>query len=142
MTRDNRCCLRLRWLANHTATVKGRKMRFEGYWVAAERDNLEVSAGAFDETELSDHSDWKEAWQNEDQEYSHGFLDPLTMLHDLSKRITGEIDARDLEAAAAKFREGTPFLVNDLEAIATLIQLLIPKALPNKLSQEFSATSG
>jgi hypothetical protein len=117
-------------------------MRFEGYWVSAERDNLEVAAGAFDETELSDHSDWKEAWQNEDQEYPHGFLDPLTMLHDLSKRITGEIDARDLEAAAAKFREGTPFLVNDLEAIATLIQLLIPKALPNKLSQEFSATSG
>ena len=130
MIRDNRCCLRLRWLANHTATVKGRKMRFEGYWVSAERGKLQVSAGAFDETELSDHSDWKEAWQNEDQEYPHGFLDPLTMLHDLSKRITGEIDARDLEAAADKFREGTPFPVNDLEAIATLIQLLIPKALP------------
>ncbi len=136
MIRDNRCCLRLRWLANHTATVKGRKMRFGGYWVSAERDNLEVAAGEFDDTDLSDHSDWTEAWQNEDPEYAHGFLDPLTMLHDLSKRITGEIDARDLEAAAAKFREGTPFPVNDLKAIATLIQLLIPKALPRPAKGE------
>jgi hypothetical protein len=111
-------------------------MRFGGYWVSAERDNLEVAAGEFDDTDLSDHSDWTEAWQNEDPEYAHGFLDPLTMLHDLSKRITGEIDARDLEAAAAKFREGTPFLVNDLEAIATLIQLLIPKVLPRPAKGE------
>ena len=117
-------------------------MRFGGYWVSAERDNLEVVAGEFDDTDLSDHSDWTEAWQNEDPGYSHGFLDPLTMLHDLSKRITGEIDARDLEAAAAKFREGTPFPVNDLEAIATLIQFLIPKALtkPPKPTQSPSLT--
>ena len=74
-------------------------MRFGGYWVSAERDNLEVVVGEFDDTDLSDHSDWTEAWQNEDPGYAHGFLDPLTMLHDLSKRITGEIDARDLEAA-------------------------------------------
>ena len=105
-------------------------MRFWGYWVSAERDDLEVVAGEFDDTDLSDHSDWKEAWQNEDPEYAHGFLDPLTMLHDLSKRITGEIDAGDLEAAAAKFWDGTPFPVNDLEALARLIQLLIPRALP------------
>jgi hypothetical protein len=123
-------------MTNHTATVKGQKMRFWGYWVSAGRDNLEVVAGEFDDADLSDHSDWTEAWQNEDPEYPHGFLDPLTMLHDLSKWITGEIDARDLEAAAAKFREGTPFPVNDLEAIATLIQLLIPKALPRPAERE------
>ncbi len=111
-------------------------MRFWGYWVSADRDNLEVVAGEFDDTDLSDHSDWKEAWQNEDPEYDHGFLDPLTMLHDLSKRITGEIDAGDLEAAADKFREGTPFPVSDLEALARLIQLLIPKALPRPAERE------
>ena len=142
MIRDNRCCLRLRWLANHTATVKGRKMRFGGYWVSAGRDNLEVAAGEFDDTDLSDHSDWKEAWQNDDQGQPHGFLDPLTMLHDLSKKITGEIDAADMKEAAAKFRDGVPSQINDLHDLAMLVQLLIPKALPNKLRQEFSATSG
>jgi hypothetical protein len=105
-------------------------VRFWGYWVSAERDNLEVAAGEFDDTELSDHSDWKEAWQNEDPEYAHGFIDPLTMLHDLSKKITGGIDPVDLEAAANKFRNGVPFSVKDLGDLATLIQLLIPKALP------------
>jgi len=55
-------------------------MRFGGYWVSAERDNLEVVVGEFDDTDLSDHSDWTEAWQNEDPGYAHGFLDPLPIL--------------------------------------------------------------
>lgn len=105
-------------------------MRFGGYWVSAVRGKIEVTAGEFDDTDLSDHSDWKEAWQNEDPDYPHGFLDPLTMLHDVSKKIVGGIDAAELEAAAAKFREGTPCPVNDLQDLAMLIQLLIPKALP------------
>ena len=105
-------------------------MRFGGYWVSAERGKIEVTAGEFDDTELSDHSDWKEAWQNEDPDYPHGFLDPLTMLQDISKKIAGELDAEELEVAAVKFREGTPCPVNDLQDLAMLIQLLIPKALP------------
>lgn len=105
-------------------------MRFWGYWVSAVRGKIEVTAGEFDDTQLSDHSDWQEAWQNEDPDYPHGFLDPLTMLHDVSKKIAGEIDAAELEAAAVKFREGAPCPVNDLQDLAMLIQLLIPKALP------------
>ncbi|MGE8143273.1 hypothetical protein ACQKOE_14960 [Novosphingobium sp. NPDC080210] len=105
-------------------------MRFGGYWVSAVQGKIEVTAGEFDDTELSDRSDWQEAWQNEDPDYPHGFLDPLTMLHDISKKIAGELDAEELEVAAAKFREGTPCPVTDLQDLAMLIQLLIPKALP------------
>lgn len=123
----------------HRNDELGQKMRFWGYWVSAERDNLEVAAGEFDDTDLSDRSDWKEAWQNEDPAYAHGFLDPLTMLHDLSKKITGEIDAAELEDAAAKFREGIPWPVNDLQDLAKLIQLLIPKALPKPSNRTQSA---
>jgi hypothetical protein len=137
MIRDKRCCLRLgikkRIMGRQD---KGGNVRFWGYWVSSERNKIEVTAGEFDETELSDHSDWKEAWQNEDPEYPHGYLDPLTMLHDISKKIAGEIGAADLEDAAAKFREGTPFSVNDLEALARLIQLLVPKALPRPAKGE------
>ena len=113
-------------------------MRFWGYWVSAVRGKIEVTAGEFDDTDLSDHSGWEEARQNEDPDYPHGFLDPLTMLHDISKKITGEIDAAELEEAAAKFREGTPCPVNDLQDLAMLIQLLIPKALPKPPTRQHS----
>lgn len=108
-------------------------MRFNGYWVSADASNPEVSIGDFDDTDLSDHSDWKEAWQNEDPEYAHGFLDPLTMLQDISKRIIGEMSPADLQDAAAKFRDGMPIQVGDLQGLARLIQLFIPNALPQPL---------
>lgn len=137
MIRDNRCCLRLGLKTESRADrIRGEIVRFWGYRVSAERNNIEVTAGQFDEADLSNHSDWKEAWQNDDPEYPHGYLDPLTMLHDVSKKIAGEIDAADLENAAAKFRDGSPFLINDLEALAKLIQLLIPKALPRPAERE------
>lgn len=115
---------------------KGKKVRFSGYWVSSNQGKIEVSAGEFDDTDLSDHSDWQEAWQNEDPDYPHGFLDPLTMLHDISIKIAGKIEAGELEQAAAKFRDGTPCPVNDLEDLALMIQLLIPKALPRPVERE------
>lgn len=105
-------------------------MRFDGYWVSADATDLEVCIGDFDDTDLSVQSDWKEAWQNEDPEYAHGFIDPLTMLQDVSKRIIGEMSPADLQDAAAKFRDGIPLQVGDLQGLARLIQLLIPNALP------------
>ncbi|WP_252258612.1 hypothetical protein [Erythrobacter aurantius] len=109
---------------------KGTNVRFSGYWVSSDQGKVEVSAGEFDETDLSAHSDWQEAWQNEDPEIAHGFIDPLSMLHDVSKRVVGEIEAAELAKAVAHFRSGAPFPVNDLQDLAMLIQLLMPKALP------------
>ena len=109
---------------------KGQRVRFWGYWVEAVRGRIEVAVGEFDDTDLSAHSDWQEAWQNEDPNYPHGFLDPLTMLHDVSQRITGEIDATVLRENRIRFEAGAAYPVNDLQDLAKLIQLLIPKALP------------
>jgi hypothetical protein len=105
-------------------------MRFDGFWVSAHPSKLEVCIGGFDDTELSVESDWREAWQNEDPEYAHGFLDPLTMLQDVSKRIIGEMSPAERQDATAKFRDGIPLQVGDLQGLARLIQLLIPNALP------------
>lgn len=105
-------------------------MRFNGYLVSADASKLEVCIGDFDDTDLSDHSDWKEVWQNEDPGYAHGFLDPLTMLQYISKRIIGEMSPEHLQDAAAKFRDGIPLEVGNLEGLARLIQLLLPKTLP------------
>lgn len=122
-------------------TQLGEIVRFGGYWVSAVRGKIEVTAGEFDDTDLSDHSAWKEAWQNEDPEDAHGFVDPLTMLHDISKKIAGELDAEELEVAAAKFREGIPCQVNDIQDLARLIQLLIPKALPRSAKPQLTNLS-
>ena len=115
-------------------------MRFSGYWVSAERDKLEVTAGEFDETDLSNHSDWREAWQNEDTDHPHGFLDPLTMLHDISKKILGEIDAAELQKAVAELQAGTPYPIDGLRDLALLIRLVIPKALPSQSARKTSLT--
>lgn len=105
-------------------------MRFSGFWVSSDQGKIEVAAGEFDDTDLSDHSGWQEAWQNEGPDFAHGFIDPLSMLHDVSKRIVGTIDTAELERATTNFRDGTPCPVNDLKDLAMLIQLLVPKALP------------
>jgi hypothetical protein len=104
-------------------------MRFDGFWVTNDQGKVEVSAGEFDDTDLSDHSDWQEAWQNEDPEFAHGFIDPLSMLHNVSEKIIGKVDADELTKANLEFWAGTPVSVNDLHELAMLIQLLIPKAM-------------
>lgn len=109
-------------------------MKFHGYWVTTEHGKINVAAGEFDETELSDKSDWQEAWQNEEPDHPHGYLDCLAMLHDVSRRIVGDIDKSELDVARAKFRDGTLCSVDTLEELARLIQLAIPKQLPRQTS--------
>lgn len=63
-------------------------MIFPGYWVSGFGDQVAVSRGAFRDTELSDTSDWKRAWQNEDPQSPHGFVNPLEMLADVCRRLS------------------------------------------------------
>jgi hypothetical protein len=122
--------------------MKGTSMKFHGYWVSKETGKISVTSGEFDDTELSDHSDWKEAWQNADPDAAHGFLDPLAMLHDISKRIVGNIYAAGLDEAATNFHDGAPCPVDDLQDLARLIQLVIPKGLPHPALRKVSPPVG
>lgn len=106
--------------------MKGAIMKFQGFWVSSEQDKVSIATCDFDETELSDHSNWQEAWQNEDPEESHGYLDSLAMLQDVSRRIVGNIDQADLKAIATQLRSGAPFVVGTLEDFARFIQVVIP----------------
>ena len=102
-------------------------MRFSGYWVSSDQEKTEISVGEFDDTELSDHSGWQKAWQNADPDISHGFIDPLDMLHEVSKRISGAIDPIELANARTEFESGAPFAVKDQKDFATFIQIMLPK---------------
>lgn len=42
-------------------------MQFPGYWVSEDNGKIVFQATAFDETELDPATDWKEAWQNQDE---------------------------------------------------------------------------
>jgi hypothetical protein len=106
------------------------KLRIPGYWVASEDGKIMVTLGEFDDTELSDHSKWTEAWQNEDPSLPHGFIDPLTMLRDVSEKIAGQTSDDDFKVASAKFSVGASCPVNTLEDLARLMQLVLPKNNP------------
>lgn len=142
MIRDKAASPRLRWtLESYFWNAKGKVVRFSGYWVVETRGKIEVTAGEFDETELSDHSDWKEAWQNGDPVSPHGYLDPLSLLHDISRKIAGQISPAELAEASGKFHDGAPCPVNNLEDFARLIQLVVPQCLPSVQPSELGRFS-
>lgn len=104
-------------------------MQLPGYWVRKDGSDVEVSLGKFDDTELSEISNWTEAWQNEENDSPHGFLDPLTMLQNVSQKIVGQMSADEIEEARCAFRDGVAYTVCDLESLARLIQILVPPRL-------------
>ncbi|MEJ6010461.1 hypothetical protein [Novosphingobium aquae] len=106
--------------------MKGTAMKFQGVWVSSDQGKVSIAASDFDETELSDHSNWQEAWQNDDPDAPHGYLDSLAMLQDISRRIVGKIDQTELDVIETKFRSGIPFTVSTLEDLVQLIQVAIP----------------
>lgn len=55
-------------------------MRFPGAWVSKSDGGVAVMFTGFDETELSDHSNWTEAWQNEDPSLPAGFVRPAMVI--------------------------------------------------------------
>ena len=43
-------------------------MKLAGYWVSMEADKVVLQKSTFDETELDPATQWKQAWQNQDEE--------------------------------------------------------------------------
>lgn len=111
-------------------------MKFDGYWVSKVDGTVSVIAGEFDETELTQESDWTEAMHNEEPTYPHGFIKPLAMLHSVCQKLVGELGMDERSKLAAELRGGATFPVTTVEDFARLIQLFIPtrKRLPPVMS--------
>lgn len=111
-------------------------MQFPGYWVSCADGRTMVNAHTFDETELSDASDWTEAWQNEDPSCPQGHIDPLAMLHAVCRSMAGELS----EETAADFRSRllseTGCEIGSLTDLARLIQLTVPQSMKQPLLQD------
>lgn len=62
-------------------------MQFPGWWVEGDQNSVRISRHMFDETELSEKSDWREAHQNEDPAAPHGFTEWSAALSDAERRL-------------------------------------------------------
>lgn len=99
-------------------------MRLKGYWVSEVAGEIQVTTGEFDETDLSDHSDWKEAWQNDDPNSPHGYLDPLAMLKDIASRILQTKNDKKIQTKIPDIYTGKSFQVRDIQELAQLISII------------------
>ncbi len=76
-------------------------MQFPGYWISEQDGVVTASFGTFDDTDLSESSNWTEAHQNEDPKYPAGYIKP--------DRIVSE--------AGLKLLEANPDLKRKVEAL-------------------------
>ncbi len=62
-------------------------MRFPGYWTDGQGDDVTLKFAYFDDTELTPESNWKLAYQNEEESWPSGFVDPLATLREICSRV-------------------------------------------------------
>lgn len=61
-------------------------MQIPGYWVSGFGENVTVEPTVFDDTELSEPSEWREAWENDDPAAAHGFVERSAAIEDALRR--------------------------------------------------------
>lgn len=62
-------------------------MQFPGWWVEGDEKGVKITPYMFDDTELSETSDWTEAHQNDDPRLPHGFVAWDSTVADVRKRL-------------------------------------------------------
>lgn len=100
-------------------------MKFSGYWVSVEHDNLTLERTTFDETDLDPATNWKQAWQNQDTTNStKGFIDLADALNYAAHALTlasGNLLSPFDVGQASKFE---PVWINNRCEIHSLSQML------------------
>jgi len=67
-------------------------MKFYGCWVSGNKSKVVVMPAEFDDTDLSEVSNWKEAHQNEEPKLPHGFVNWNDAVANMERRLNGEIE--------------------------------------------------
>ena len=62
-------------------------MRFPGFWINGVGADVTLQFAFFDDTELTPESNWKLAYQNGDEGWPSGFVEPLEALRDVCARV-------------------------------------------------------
>ena len=98
-------------------------MKFPGHWVATQDSKLTVTPDVFDETELTQASNWSEAHQNDNPDLPHGYIDAARVIAEVASRwlATHPEVARQLGQTAHGALE-----INTLEDFGRLCLRLAP----------------
>ena len=62
-------------------------MRFGGAWISRLQDGVKVEFASFDETDLTEASNWTEAHQNVDPEFPAGYVDPARIVAEAGRKL-------------------------------------------------------
>lgn len=62
-------------------------MQFPGFTVAGDENRVIICPTLFDETELSERSDWRETHQNANANLTHGYVRWGDALADIERRL-------------------------------------------------------
>lgn len=62
-------------------------MQFLGWWVSGDRSGVTITSATFDDTELSEESNWKEAHQNGEPNAPHGYIEWAQAVSDIGRRL-------------------------------------------------------
>ena len=64
-------------------------MKFSGYWVSGDAEKIVVTPAKFDETDLTEDSDWTKAHQNVEPALPHGFVRWEDAVTEMRRRLKG-----------------------------------------------------
>lgn len=99
-------------------------MKFPGYWVETRGLAIRLTPDVFDETDLTEVSNWTEAHQNEDPSVPHGFTDAARLMAEVAERWLGLHPAVRQRLAAEAESE---LEVRSAEDLAMLYLRLAPR---------------
>ena len=99
-------------------------MKFPGFLTVSANDGVQVEATVFDDTELSDHSEWIDRWENEPKDLSqpHGSTDAISMLEAVCQRIaSSERPCEGTRQSQDSFDTWNVRTMGDLARLALLV---------------------
>ncbi len=104
---------------------QGEKMKFSGYWVSLSSGKALLECTTFDETDLDPATNWKQAWQNEDETSTcNGFIELREALI-FAAKLLSTAEGRTLsQVEIEKIVLFQPEWNNDACQIQSIFQLL------------------
>lgn len=79
-------------------------MQFPGYLISSDGDKVTITRTIFDDTQLSEESDWKEAHENDDANAEHGYVVWSDALTDIERRLG--LEAQDGNSNKLRGKKG------------------------------------
>jgi hypothetical protein len=104
---------------------QGEKMKFPGYWASMSSGKALLERTTFDETDLDPATNWKQAWQNEDETSTcNGFVELRDALIFVAKLLSTAEERTLSNEEIAKIVLIEPQWIKDSFQISTISQLL------------------